>query len=156
MTEELWRLSAVEIAAGIRSQKFSAERVMASVTERIHDCNRDLNAIVYDYSEQAMCQARGADRALGAGEGIGPLHGVPVTIKSNIDVAGTPTPNGLPERRWQARQLQATANSGSPSVVTRSWPQAQVAQCSVSLMASFFLVRPQRRPWRRASRRHRR
>ena len=33
MTEELWRLSAVEVAAGIHSQKFSAERVMASVTE---------------------------------------------------------------------------------------------------------------------------
>ena len=74
MTEDLWRLSAVEIAAGIRSQQFSSESVMASVTERIHERNRDLNAIVYDYSEQAMRQARGADRALGAGEGIGPLH----------------------------------------------------------------------------------
>ena len=84
MTEELWRLSAVEIAAGIRSQKFSAERVMASVTERIHDCNRDLNAIVYDYSEQAIHEARAADRALTAGERIGPLHGVPVTIKSLV------------------------------------------------------------------------
>jgi len=96
MTEELWRLSAVEVAAGIHSQKFSAESVIASVTERIHDCNRDLNAIVYDYSEQAIHEARAADRALAAGERIGPLHGVPVTIKSNIDVAGTPTPNGLP------------------------------------------------------------
>ena len=45
MTEELWRLSAVEIAAGIRLQKFSAETVIESVTERIHDCNRDLSLI---------------------------------------------------------------------------------------------------------------
>ena len=70
MKEELWRLSAVEVAAGIHSQKFSAESVIASVAERIHDCNRDLNAIVYDYSEQAIHEARAADRALAVGERI--------------------------------------------------------------------------------------
>jgi len=124
MTEELWRLSAVEVAAGIHSQKFSAESVIASVAESIHDCNRDLTAIVYDYSAQAIHEARAADRALAAGERIGPLHGVPVTIKSNIDVAGTPTPNGLPAfkitshrriLRWcETSKMLGPSSSGVP------------------------------------------
>ncbi len=96
MTDPLWQLSACDIAEGIRRKTFSCEAVMASVTERIAERNPALNAIVYDHSERAMDQARSADRALAAGTEPGPLYGVPVTIKSNIDVEGEPTPNGLP------------------------------------------------------------
>ena len=96
MTEELWRLSAVEISEGIQERRFSAESVMTAVVDRIQKCNPQLNAIVDDYSSDAMIQARDADRILDANGPIGLLHGVPVTIKSNVDVAGTPTPNGLP------------------------------------------------------------
>ena len=63
---------------------------------RIDAHNERLNAIVADCSEEAMRLARGRDRAVAEGTALGPLHGVPVTIKENIDVAGQPTPNGLP------------------------------------------------------------
>ena len=96
MTDPLWQLSACDIAEGIRCKTFSCEAVMASVTARIAERNGALNAIVYDHSERAMNQARVADRALADGAKPGPLFGVPVTIKSNIDVEGAPTPNGLP------------------------------------------------------------
>ena len=43
-----------------------------------------------------MSAADAADAAIAAGETLGPLHGVPVTIKENIDVAGQATPNGVP------------------------------------------------------------
>ncbi|MDP7579219.1 MAG: hypothetical protein QGF12_06755 [SAR202 cluster bacterium] len=46
MTEEFWRLSAVDVAEGIRARQFLAEDVMLSVTERIHTRNCDLNAII--------------------------------------------------------------------------------------------------------------
>ena len=96
MTKELWQLSAVDIVEGIQARLFSAESVMAAVIGRIKACNPQLNSIVDDYSSDAMIQARDSDRILEANGPIGPLHGVPVTIKSNVDVAGTPTPNGLP------------------------------------------------------------
>ena len=110
MTDPLWQLSACDIAEGIRRKTFSCEAVMASVTERIAERNPALNAIVYDHSERAMDQARSADRALAAGTEPGPLYGVPVTIKSNIDVEGEPTPNGLPVLK------DAIAPSDSPVV----------------------------------------
>jgi amidase len=95
MTEAPWRLSACELGEGIRAGRFTCLDAMESVVERIPARNGDINAIVYDYSDSALEQARDADAALARGEDRGPLHGIPVTIKENVDVAGTPTPNGV-------------------------------------------------------------
>ena len=62
MAEELWKASAVELAAGIRDKRFSCVEVMTSVVERIRAVNPTLNAIVVDRSEQALAEAA-ADRA---------------------------------------------------------------------------------------------
>ena len=96
MKNNLWQLSACEMAQGISEKNFSIEEVMYSVTERMALHNPRLNAVVDDYSDEAIAEAREADRILAAGEVVGELHGVPVTIKSNVDVEGKPTPNGLP------------------------------------------------------------
>jgi amidase len=96
MGEALWQASAVEIAAGIRAKRFSCSEVMASVVERIRVLNPKLNAIVLDLTDQAIAQAAAADRALKSLAEPGPLFGVPVTIKINIDVEGQATTNGLP------------------------------------------------------------
>ncbi len=93
---ELWRLSACELAEGIRDRRFTCVQVMESVLGRVQARNPALNAIVYDYSEQALTQARAADRHVAEGHLLGEMHGVPVTIKENVDVRGTPTPNGVP------------------------------------------------------------
>ncbi len=94
--DELWQRSAVEIAEGIAQKKFSCREVMESVVGRIRAKNGALNAIVYDYTEEALADARRADEALASGTARGPLHGVPVTIKENVDQRGKPTPNGVP------------------------------------------------------------
>lgn len=96
MKNELWQLSACDLAQGIREKQFSSEEVMSSVISRIDAHNPRLNAIVEDYREEAMIAAKEADRAVSSGEEVGELHGVPVTIKTNVDVVGKPTPNGLP------------------------------------------------------------
>ena len=96
MKNELWQLSACELADGIREKHFLAEEVINSVISRIDEHNPRLNAIVADYREEALIAAREADRAISSGEKTGELHGVPVTIKTNVDVEGKPTPNGLP------------------------------------------------------------
>jgi amidase len=69
---------------------------MESVAGRIRKKNDALNAIVYDYTDEALGGAQRADEELAAGRARGPLHGVPVTIKENVDQEGKPTPNGLP------------------------------------------------------------
>ncbi|MEC7827993.1 MAG: amidase [Actinomycetota bacterium] len=94
--EELWRLSAAEMAAGIRDRTFSATEVADSVLDRVADKNPELNAITVEFPEQVRAEATAADDALANGEQVGALHGVPVTIKENIDVAGQATPNGVP------------------------------------------------------------
>jgi amidase len=95
MDDALWRLSACELAAGIRQKRFTCVDVMESVVARIRARNAELNAIVYDYSEDALAAAERAHRAVAQGAELGALHGIPVTIKENVDVKGTPTPNGM-------------------------------------------------------------
>src|SRR5262245_20842241 len=58
--------------------------------------NPSLNAVVDDRGAEAIELAQAADDAAVAGRASGALFGVPVTIKENIDVAGQPTPNGVP------------------------------------------------------------
>ena len=96
MSEALWQQSAVEVAAGIRRKRFSCSEVMASTVERIRALNPKLNAIVVDLADQALAGAAAADRALRTLDEPGPLFGVPVTIKVNIDQEGQATTNGLP------------------------------------------------------------
>ena len=96
MTTPLWARDATDLAAAIRAREVSCVDVMSSVVERIRSMNPTLNAIVQDLTVQALDQAGEADRALAAGQPTGPLHGIPVTVKINVDVEGQPTSNGLP------------------------------------------------------------
>ena len=80
----------------IRAREVSCVEVTESVLGRIAQHNGRINAIVVDYGEDALRAAERKDREADSGAALGPLHGVPVTIKENIDVAGQATPNGLP------------------------------------------------------------
>ena len=92
----LWERSAVELAAMIRAREATCVEVTESVLGRIAAHNGRINAIVADCSEAAMRAAAEKDHELESGVAPGPLHGVPVTIKENVDVAGQATTNGLP------------------------------------------------------------
>jgi amidase len=96
MSDQLWGKSAVELAAGIRDKQFSAVEVTESVLSRIEEKNGHLNAIVYTYADEALEAAKKADENISHKKPSGALHGVPVTIKVNVDVEGTPTTNGIP------------------------------------------------------------
>ena len=93
---ELWRNSAVELAAMIRDRKVSSREVVQAHLDRIEAVNPHLNAIVRLLPEQALAAADAADRAVEDGTRLGPLHGVPFTVKENIDLAGTPTTQAVP------------------------------------------------------------
>lgn len=94
-TRPLWQLSACELAEGIHTGGCSATEALRAVIDRTEALNPELNAIVYPTFEAALDRARAADDATQRGESWGPLHGVPVTFKENVDVVGMPTPNGV-------------------------------------------------------------
>lgn len=95
MTQDFWRLSATELAAAIRSKDASARAATESVLARIADVNPRINALPVVMAESALAAADAADQAQARGERLGPLHGVPVTIKINVDVAGMATTDGV-------------------------------------------------------------
>ncbi|MDW4499380.1 amidase family protein [Sulfitobacter sp. D35] len=92
---ELFRLSAVEIAAGIRARAFSAVEVTEAHLARLEAVNPAINAVVQDGSTEALETARRIDEALARGEEPGLMAGVPAAIKVNVDQAGFATTNGL-------------------------------------------------------------
>jgi amidase len=92
---ELWRLSAAELAETIRTKRASSREVVESHLHRIEACNPSLNAVVVVLADQALEAAEAADRVLAVDAVVPPLHGVPFTVKENIDVVGTPTTQGL-------------------------------------------------------------
>ncbi len=99
----LWQLSASEIVALTRRGAVLVEAVVASTIERMRAVNPALNAVVVDLGAQALERACALDRARKQGEPPGPLFGVPVTIKINVDQKGQATSNGIPALRdWIA------------------------------------------------------
>jgi amidase len=93
---DLWKLSAVDSAKGLREGDFSAVELTDAILSRMKTFKPEINAIVVDLSEQARLDAKRADECMKRGELLGPLHGIPVTVKINSDQAGTATSNGLP------------------------------------------------------------
>jgi amidase len=92
---ELWRLDAVELADLIRHRKASCREAVEAALARLDAVNPAINAVVRPLYEPALAEAAAADQALARGAPVGPLHGVPITIKANVDMAGCPTDNGV-------------------------------------------------------------
>ncbi len=113
---QIWQMSATEQAEAIRARRISAVEAVKSAIGRMHAANPAVNAVVTDLSEDALKLAAEKDAALARGEPVGPLHGVPVTIKINVDFTGQPNSNGVPE------QLKLVAKDDAP--IVRNWKKA--------------------------------
>lgn len=92
---EIWQLTATEVAELVRTRKASATEVCQAALARIDAVNPHINAVVQRTDEEALAAARKIDDALARGESVGPLAGVPTTIKVNVDQEGYATTNGL-------------------------------------------------------------
>jgi amidase len=93
--EDLWRLSATDIAALIRSKKVSAKEAASAALARLDAVNPAINAVIDHRPEEVLAQASAIDAAIARNEDLGALAGVPVTVKVNIDQQGFATTNGL-------------------------------------------------------------
>jgi len=92
---DLWAMSAGELARAIRSGQASSREVVEAHLRRIEEVNPRLNALVAVLAESALAAAAAADRAVASGAPLGALHGVPISVKENIDVAELPTTHGV-------------------------------------------------------------
>lgn len=91
----VWQLSASELVERIANREITAEAVVAATVERMRAVNGRLNGVVDDLGDEAIGRARHLDALMEKSGAVGPLHGVPVTIKENIDQKGKSTPNGV-------------------------------------------------------------
>jgi amidase len=108
--QDLWRLSAADLAALVRSKKVSAKEAATSALARLDAVNRKINAVIDHRPDDVLKQAAAVDAKIARGEGVGLLTGVPVTVKVNVDQEGFANTNGL---KLQANTI---ANSNSPVI----------------------------------------
>ena len=90
-------LPAIEARRLIGTRRLSPVALLESCIARIEQVNPAVNAIVTANFARARAEARAAERAVAAGEALGPLHGLPVAIKDNQDTEGIRTTQGSPE-----------------------------------------------------------
>jgi fatty acid amide hydrolase 2 len=103
-------LSATELAARIRDRELTSIAVVDAHIERIEAVNSRLNAVVCTRFDEARREARAADAAIArADAGLGPLHGVPCSIKECFALTGMPNTAGLVARKGQPATRDAFA-----------------------------------------------
>jgi amidase len=101
----LWEHPATELAVLIAAREVSSREVVVAHLGRIDEVNDEVNAITLVAPDEALAAADAADRATAAardgerGAALGSFHGVPITVKENIDCVGTPTTHGIPALR---------------------------------------------------------
>jgi aspartyl-tRNA(Asn)/glutamyl-tRNA(Gln) amidotransferase subunit A len=87
-------MTIAEIAPKIAARKITSEKITENCLATISDLNPKLNAFITVTAEQALARAREADKEIAGGRYLGPLHGIPLSLKDLIDCTGTPTTAG--------------------------------------------------------------
>ncbi|RZL75152.1 MAG: amidase, partial [Sphingomonas sp.] len=108
MSDDIIFSDATGLAELIRTKAVSPVEVMQKHLDRIETVNPAINAFV-TLADGAMTAARVAEAAVLAGEDLGPLHGVPFTVKDSIDTAGVLTQRGSPIFKGRRPDADATS-----------------------------------------------
>jgi amidase len=106
---ELTTISAARLAVAIRRREISCVEVVEAYLRRLEKLNPILNAAVQIDADRSRAAAAAADRALRERGRVGPLHGVPITVKDSFDTAGIITTAGTTGRRTFVPPRDATA-----------------------------------------------
>ena len=107
LPSELWRAGAGQLAEAIAKRQVSSLEVVEAHLARIGAVNAKVNAIPVVFADEARAAAKAADAAVKSGAKLGPLHGVPFTIKDNLDQAGKANTNGIAENKAVVSKLDA-------------------------------------------------
>ncbi len=101
-------MSATKLAGLIRAKKISAAEAVEAYIARHLAVNDRLNAVVMNCYARARAEAKTADALAAKGEWLGPLHGVPITLKDSIDTAGVISTGGTFGRQQYVPEKDAT------------------------------------------------
>ncbi len=97
MSDELHWRSATDLAGAVRAKELSSTELLDHFVDRIELLDQPVNSIVQWDLDRARVEAIAADDAVARGDELGPLHGVPMTIKDSFQTAGCLTTSGAPE-----------------------------------------------------------
>lgn len=126
------RLGAAALARAIASRSLRAVDVLEAHLRRIDEVDRTLNAVTLRRFDEARREAEQADRKVRAGEPLGPLHGVPITVKECLDVEGTAATFGIDNRDTKAPR------DAAPIARLRAAGAIVVAKTNVAQHLMFF------------------
>ncbi|GLU50559.1 amidase [Dyadobacter frigoris] len=126
--DPIYYQEATTLAKLIRNKEISSVEVVQAHLDRIAEINPRINGVVTLMGEQALKSAALADKAVSSGEELGPLHGVPFSIKDAIDTAGVPTKRGskifedfIPEK--DATVVTRMKNAGAIPLMKTNIPE---------------------------------
>ena len=129
---ELIFASATELARAIREKEISSTDVVETFLQRIERVNPKLNAIVQLVADDVREQAREADASPAKGHIKGPLHGVPITVKDNIEVSKLYCTGGTKGRasfipKWDATVVSRMRDAGAIILGKTNMPELALA-----------------------------
>jgi aspartyl-tRNA(Asn)/glutamyl-tRNA(Gln) amidotransferase subunit A len=104
---DLFDLPLHDLSAGLGARRFSPVDVVDACLSRIEALEPRLHAFVHVHAAEARLAAEAADKAIRAGHGLGPLHGIPIALKDLVEFKGHVTTGG--SAVWRERQSTTTA-----------------------------------------------
>lgn len=146
MASDLTYSDATKLAELVRTRKVSAVEVVQAYLARIEAVNPKLNAIV-TIDNGALEAAEAADAAVQSGKELGPLHGVPFTVKDSIDTAGTPTQRGSPIFRGRVPEVDAVSVQRMKAAGAILLAKTNLPEFSYSTESDNLLTGRTNNPW---------
>src|SRR5215813_9977846 len=107
MTQDLAHLPLHALAAQLKSRSISPVEIVDRCLQRIGQLDGKLKAFIDVFESEARAAAEAADKAIRSGQGVGPLHGIPVALKDLIELEGRVTTGG--SAVWRERRSSRTA-----------------------------------------------
>ncbi|KQY09326.1 glutamyl-tRNA(Gln) amidotransferase subunit A [Mycobacterium sp. Root135] len=146
MSSELFYLDATKLAELIRMREVSPVEVVQAHLDRIDAVNPKINAIV-TVAPGALASAKTAEAAILAGEQLGALHGVPITVKDSIDTAGILTQRGSPIFKGRMPEIDATSVARMKSAGAIVLAKTNLPEFSYWIESDNLLTGRTNNPW---------
>jgi aspartyl-tRNA(Asn)/glutamyl-tRNA(Gln) amidotransferase subunit A len=146
MNSEIIYYDATKLAELIRTRKLSPVEVVQAHLDRIEAVNPKLNAIV-TVADDALEAAKAAEAAVMAGDELGPLHGVPITVKDSIDTAGVLTQRGSPIFKGRIPTTDAVSVARMKSAGAILLAKTNLPEFSYSTETDNLLTGRANNPW---------
>ena len=146
MSNDIIYSDATKLAELIRTRKVSPAEVVQAHLDRIEAVNPKINAIV-TVADGALEAAKAAEAAVLAGDELGPLHGVPISVKDSIDTAGVLTQRGSPIFKGRIPEADAVSVARLKSAGAILLAKTNLPEFSYSTESDNLLTGRSNNPW---------